>query len=71
MFVIVVTVISYSLDDDCYVFICIVPTSPFPLLIYLVYRYMYCLYYHILYTQPKCFGNTVERYGHANKAFEF
>ena len=33
---------------------------------------MYCLYNHILYTQPKCFGNTVERYGHANKAsFEF
>src|SRR4029434_5144848 len=39
---------------------------------YLVYRYMYCLYNQLLYTQPKCFGNTVERYGHANKAsFEF
>src|SRR4029434_2918331 len=29
-------------------------------------RHMYCVYNHILYTQPKCFGNTVELCGHAN-----
>ena len=41
---------------------------------YPVYRYTVCIVYynHLLYIQPKCFGNTVEHYGHANKAsFEF
>ena len=39
------------------------PLSPFPSDVSCVYS---------VHTQPKCFGNTVERYGHANKApFEF